>query len=303
MQGEEIIAQQFDTQLPYLKMDEPHDTQDSNYVDFLYDSINPSPPSSTFIFQLKDIIIEDTVAISDTIVKEMPSVFFPYKSEPIKISPKFRDYQAYDWLTLLLLLCLGILAWIKYEGGRRVSQLFRAVFARHNMNQLLRDGDIFHERITPGLMFISLITYSTAVSLLIRPYNIEFPGADSSFQQFSIVAGVILSLWMLKLVIIKLSGILFRTRNETNEYLITNIIFNVASGLIAFPFAFSAHYTDNSIILWISILIIIVGLLMKFIRSIFVGLSTQSFPVVYIFLYLCTLEILPVLVIYKLIVN
>ncbi len=303
MQEQEILIQHFDTQLPYLRMDDESSPNDSVYQQFLYDSINPPPINEKFIFELKEIEIPESDSASIHVIKEVPSIFFPYKTQPTIINHRVRQVQQYDWLTLLLILCLGILVWVKYEGGRRISQIFKAVGARHNMNQLFREGDIIGERITPGLMFNYLITFTTLVFLLIRPFDIEIPGAESSFLQFSILAGVIFILWILKLTVIRLSGIVFKTRNDTNEYLITNIIFNLVTGLVALPFVFSAHYSNNDIILWVSAAIFGLGLIMKFIRSVFVGLTMQTFPVFYIFLYLCTLEILPLLIMYKLIVS
>lgn len=303
MLEQQILTQQFDNQLPFLRMDEQSSPNDSFYKEYLYDSINPAPANEKYIFELKEIIIPRADSISTTKIKELPSVFVPYKTQPIVIRQRERQANQYDWLTLLLILCLGILVWVKYEGGRRVSQIFKAVGARHNMNQLLREGDIIGERITPGLMFIYLISFTTLVFLLISPFDIEIPGAESSFLQFSILAGIVFILWILKLATIKLSGVIFKTRNETNEYLITNIIFNLVTGLIAFPIVFSAHYTNYNIILWASLAVFAIGLVFKFIRSVYVGLTTQTFPVFYIFLYLCTLEILPLLIIYKLIVS
>ena len=303
MQEQEILIQHFDTQLPYLRMDDESSPNDSVYQQFLYDSINPPPINEKFIFELKEIEIPESDSASIHVIKEVPSIFFPYKTQPTIINHRVRQVQQYDWLTLLLILCLGILVWVKYEGGRRISQIFKAVGARHNMNQLFREGDIIRERITPGLMFNYLITFTTLVFLLIRPFDIEIPGAESSFLQFSILAGVIFILWILKLTVIRLSGIVFKTRNDTNEYLITNIIFILVTGLVALPFVFSAHYSNNDIILWVSAAIFGLGLIMKFIRSVFVGLTMQTFPVFYIFLYLCTLEILPLLIMCKLIVS
>jgi len=272
---------------------------DSGYADYLYDTLNLKPADSTYRFELKEIVLpSDSTAVSQDTVELKTSIFVPYKVKPQVIKPVVRTEHNYDWLTGLFLLCLVVLVWIRYEGEKRIGQLFRAILAKHNVNQLLRDGDIVNERITIGLMFIYLISASTLIITMAGP-GIEIPGATTGFLVFSFIAGALLILWLLKLAAIYSSGKLFRTRIESDEYLVTNLIFNAGSGLIAFPFVFAGYYAGNQISLYIAAGVFVLGIILRFIRSIFVGLSAQTFPVVYLFLYLCTLEILPLLVIYK----
>lgn len=300
MQVDQNMEHQFQTQLPYISDSDTTASNDSTYVQYLYDNLNVSKPDTTFVFQLKNIVLPaDTDTIVHKVIYDKPSIFFPYKSKPIDIKPHVNHVQSNDWLTGLFILCLLILTWVRYEGNKRISQLFRAVLGRHNMNQLLRDGDIIHERITPGLMFIYLITLTALVVRLTRSYSIEIPGVDNMFLLFSFIAGVILILWLIKLSTIRISGKIFRTKSETDEYIVTNLIYNVCAGLIAFPFVFAAQYTDNQLIAYIALGIFGIGIIFRFVRSIFVGLSVQTFPVIHLFLYLCTLEILPFLVLYK----
>lgn len=302
MQEELITLPQFDTPLPYIANTDTLVAQEL-YVDFLYDSINLKKPDSNFVFELKEIVLPEPIDTSQIQVYTRPSVFVPYKSKPVEIQPIVRDEINMDWLTGLFILCLFILTWIKYEGGKRVTQFFKAVIARHNVNQMLRDGDVIHERITPALMFLYIVSLSTLIMLIIRPYNIDIPWADSPFLKFSVLVSAILILWLLKLSFINISEKIFRTKNESFEYMVTNIIYNVATGIIAFPFLIAGHYGDSIVSLYIAVAVFALGLTLKIIRSIFVGLSAQSFPLVYLFLYLCTLEFLPILVIYKLFIS
>ncbi len=303
MQEVQNQQQDYRPTLPYVRHEDSIVSIDSAYLRYFSDSVYPVLTTKDSVFELKDLfkpIPQDSV--KDTL-ELMPSIFYPNKDKAVQINPKLRIETNYDWLTGLFLLCLVILTWIKYESSRRVTQIFKAVLARHNMNQLLRDGDIIHERITPGLMFLYLISVSTLVLLLIQHYDVSIPLTDNAFLIFSLIASAIFILWLTKLTIIKVSGIIFRTRNESGEYLITNLLYNITSGLVAFPFVLIGHYAENNVSILIAVSILAFGMIARFVRSVFVGLSAQSFPVVYIFLYLCTLEILPILVLYKLLTN
>lgn len=303
MQSNQHIQQNasVNTGLPYIQIPDTAPDLVKPYVEYLHDSLNLKQSDSTFVFELKKIILpKQTDSIPQKELFDHASVFFPYKSVPVKIVPVERNVTNYDWLTGLFILCLLILTWIRYDSGKRVSQLFKAVWARHNLNQLLRDGNVISERITPGLMFIYIISISTLIINLIDPFSINIPGADNLFLIFCFIAGVISILWLTKLITIKLVGTIFKTRNETSDYLVTNIIFNITTGLTAIPFVLAGHYSESKVIIIIALFIFVVGYLLKMVRSIFVGLSAQTFPVVYLFLYFCSLEIVPILVIYKL---
>jgi len=303
MQSDQNIQQNttVNTGLPYIQILDTAPDLVKPYVEYLHDSLNIKQSDSTFVFELKKIILpQQADSVTQKELFDHASVFFPYKSVPEKIVPVERNVTNYDWLTGLFILCLLILTWIRYEGGKRISQLFKAVWARHNLNQLLRDGNVISERITPGLMFIYIISISTLIINLIDPFSLNIPGADNLFLIFCFIAGVILILWLIKLMTIKLVGTIFKTKNETSDYLVTNIIFNITTGLTAMPFVLAGHYSESKIIIMIALFIFIVGYLLKMVRSIFVGLSAQTFPVVYLFLYFCSLEIIPILVIYKL---
>lgn len=302
MQGDQK-QQQDHIKLPIIGQQDSVVSSNNTTVDYLSDSISKNISPVDSIFQLKDLLVPRINDAKKDSLELRPSILFPFKEKPIEINPKIRIEANYDWLTGLFVLCLIILTWVKYESERRVTQIFKAVFARHNMNQLLRDGDIIHERITPGLMFLSLISISSLAFLLTVHFNVNIPLTENSFLIFSILASAIFILWMLKLVAIRISGVIFRTRAESNEYLITNLIYNVTAGMVAFPFVLIGHYAENQTSIIIAIAILALGIIARFIRSIFVGLTAQSFSVVYIFLYLCTLEILPILVLYKLLIN
>lgn len=293
--------QQIFLQYPSNYYKEKSIVSDSTYVDYLHDSLNPKLPDTAFVLPLKEIILPvDTVDNSQKIVEYKPSIFYPDKSGKVNINPQFRKIDNYDWLTGIFITCLLILTWIRFEGEKRIGQIFKAVVARHNMNQMLRDGDIIHERITPALAFMYIISLSTFIFSLLRRYDIEIHGIETPYIEYLVICSAIMFLWFLKIASIRVSGKIFRTKHETEEYLVTNIIFNTSAGLLTFPFVFAHHFTNNTFSLAIVLFFFSIFLIMKFLRSIFVGLSAQTFPVIYLFLYLCTLEILPLLIFYKL---
>lgn len=278
-----------------------HDTID-NYVEFLTDSLNPPIPDTLFRFELKAIVLPDSVtdSLPAQPVYDRTSLFTVWKNQPVKPQPVVREAQHTDWLTAIFLLCVVILAWIRFYYARRVKQLFKAAFARHHVNQLIRDGNLTDERITPVLSLIYISALSTIAQQFGYGYISGATGVSNPLLVFLIIMAAIIMYWSGKILLIKFTGNLFRTKQDAGEYILTNFIFNITIGIIIFPLVLVGYYTENNTITYIAVGVLIIGMSLRFLRSISVGITAQSFSVVYLFLYLCTLEILPVLVLYRL---
>ncbi|MHC1776174.1 MAG: DUF4271 domain-containing protein [Lentimicrobium sp.] len=282
---------------------EPQPETDSipGYGDFLIDSLNHSRPDSTFRFELKDIILPelDTDSISNMVVYDKPSIFSTGRNHSQAVKPEVRVARENDWLTALFMVCLILITWIRYYNFRRIKQLFKAVMARHNVNQLIRDGNLVEERITPGLVIIYISCLAVIIFELGLNTFIGRTGLTKPWQLFIIIFAGISTLWFIKLFTIKFTGIIFRTKQDTSELILTNLIFNGASGVVIFPFVVAGFYSGNLILIKIAAAILLTGMAFRFFRSLLIGLSAQTFSVIYLFLYLCTLEILPLLILYR----
>lgn len=271
----------------------------TSYYSFLQDSLNPPLPDTTFRFELREIILPATESPEAGPAYNMPSLFTSKQEKPVKREPLTRYDQGFDWLTIALLASVALLAWIRFYHSKRLRQLFRAVYARHHVNQLVRDGNLTKERITIGLIIIYLITVSTLIVKLAGSGISNALGINYLLPVFLLIVLATGLLWALKLLIIRSVGILFRTKQTTDEYLLSNIMFNTSAGLIALPFVIAWNFTGHSLLLYITIAIFLILMTMRMLRNFFLGFAMQSFSVVYLFLYLCTLEILPYLVAYK----
>ena len=271
------------------------------YRDFIVDSLNPAMPDSLFRFELKEIIIPEQAldTMSGRVVYNQPSIFMPATGHRREIKPEVRANRESDWFTALFMLCVVLITWIRYFNFRRIKQLFKAVAGRHNVNQLVRDGNLVEERITPGLILVYLSGLAMIIYRIGPEYFNGWPVLPKRWLIFPAILASIGLLWFIKLMAIKLTGIIFRTKQDTSELILTNLVFNGVTGIVIFPFVVTGFYTGNLIFIKIAGVILLTGMALRFFRSLLIGLSAQTFSVIYLFLYLCTLEILPLLFLYR----
>jgi len=231
-------------------------------------------------------------------INQSMSVFVPHNLTTKHSSPLSIAHQSTDWITLIFVLCLFVLAWIQSSYSKRLSQIYQAVAQPHHMNQLEREGNLFKERITLGLSFIYYTVTAVFVFLIFREYT-EVPVGLSDISFTGIILTVLFILQMLKSGIVYLTGIIFDTREAARQYQLNILIFNDIIGITLFPIAITAFYWNSILLLTFGIVIVSLLLIYRLFRGILTGLENKSYNLFYLFLYLCTLEILPLLLIFK----
>ena len=249
------------------------------YYDFsIYNYIKPLPPQKQFL--------------------QTTSVFKPHNLEPKHTGPMVIDHQATNWITIVFLACLFIFAWIQASYSKRLTQIFRAVAQPHHVNQLERDGNIFKERIALGLG----LNYYLITSIFIFQIISAFGALPAEFNNLTLTGIIFAGLFayqLLKSMVIYGIGIIFNTGEYARQYQLIILIFNYMIGIVLFPVVLIAFYWNNPAFLIAGIIIISLSILYRIVRGFLTGQDNKSYNLFYLFLYLCTLEILPLLLIYK----
>jgi hypothetical protein len=208
--------------------------------------------------------------------------------------------QSTDWITILLLVCLLLFAWIQTTSQKRFAQIFKAVMQPHSVNQLEREGNLFRERITLSLGAIYYIVGSVFIFQLFNAFY-TLPGEIDNLSFTALILAALFSYQMLKSILIYTSGIIFKTAESSRYYQLNTLIFNQITGIVVFPFSIMALYWENTTFLIIGSVIVSLLFGYRLFRGILTGMANKNYNLLYLFLYLCTLEILPLLLLLKVI--
>jgi hypothetical protein len=213
-----------------------------------------------------------------------------------------RPYQP-DWILAILIFCIILITWARVFYYKRLQQIFRAPFSKRFINQLAREGNLFKERVSVALGIVFVLTDS----LLLYEFNQQitgftFHGLREVWLFWSIVL-IVIAFQAVKVATIRLLGIIFKTRETTNSYLLNMLIFALLSGPLLLVGLILILYLKSVFLLHLCVIIIILLLIFRFVRAFLIGISLTKFSYLFLFVYLCSLEILPLLVIIKLLVN
>ena len=167
------------------------------------------------------------------------------------------------------------------------------------MNQLEREGNLFTERIALGLSIVFLFIFTIAIGQILEyTAGLDFGGREGIWLYLELL-GAISGIWLIKSGLIKITGIIFKTTEYARAYLLNNLIFNIKTGLLLFLPVVMTAFADGPVYTWVSIGVIIFLLVYKVLRGILIGITNSNFSILYLFIYLCTLEILPFVILYK----
>ncbi|MDP1621446.1 MAG: DUF4271 domain-containing protein [Bacteroidales bacterium] len=208
-----------------------------------------------------------------------------------------------DWMPAILVLCFILLAWGRVFYPKRIRQILRAPFSKRFINQLTRDGNLFVERITIALGFIYFLTFS----LFLYEFNEQILGFTfhgmSGISLYLLIIMFVIGMQVVKVALIHMLGIIFKTREITGNYLLNLLIFGLISGPLLLMLITLIIYLNSVILLYITISVFILLFIFRFVRGFFIGMALTRFSYLFLFVYLCSLEILPLLVLIKFLLN
>jgi hypothetical protein len=271
-----------------------------------------TPPSDTVLSRdLKLISLkastDSTADFQSLLSPAIPHAQSFFTSHQLKIQGirpvPFKKYQP-DWILGFLMLCFMLLAWVQVFYRRRFRQILMAPYSKRFLSQLVRDGDLFSERISLVTGFIYFVT----TSLFLYQLNELVLVKDAArliqgFPFFTLISIFMLGFWILKIGLIRFLSFIFRTRQTSREYILNILIFNILTGIFLLPLLVFAVYLKCVIFLWICMIIFTLFFIFRLIRGFLIGISITKFSSVFLFVYLCSLEMLPLVVLIKVVLK
>lgn len=202
------------------------------------------------------------------------------------------DALSSGWLAGVLLLALGIVAWVNMVSPKQWPVLARSFGALRLGKHRLREDLDMRDRTLTGLVVLSTVVIAMFAYqvLLYRGW------IGHGFVEFGRVLLVVTVVSLAQVAFLRAISLLPATDGGTEEYLYTVILMHVVMGLFLLPvvtvmsFPWRVAWREWAWI--IGVAIIILTILFRWIRAATIGVG-NGVPLRYIFIYLCALEILP----------
>lgn len=202
------------------------------------------------------------------------------------------------WIHVLLFLSFTMLVILRVFDFRRLVALVQGFARAASVGVMYREESPLTSRVSVFLILNYLLMAALFIWQASGVVLSEFPPPSTIMW----IALVILSVYVVKIIVIRIMGFIFEMREAAQEYIYNVVLFNKTVGLILFPVTLCLAYARQLEPEWLVIAGLVswgIILIYRFIRLSWIGLSGRGVSFLYIILYLCTLEILPFVVILK----
>lgn len=252
-----------------------------------------------------DSLMEQAYASADSMAENIQG--FVYTTGNAELNPVLRNTPAgpEEWAILVLLLGFALLVLSRRLFPRLFIQSMQAALANNHLNQMLRENNPANHFI--GILFFTSYSLLFALFLFIMlpAFGNMQTNADSTQAAHIYAAIVIMVILMLafKLVLTRVLARLFRTGELAMYFTAHHFSFFLIGSFLFLILLLINLYNPDDILLIISLLI--TGLFMgyRFIRSFMATLPLAQFGFIYLFMYLCALEIVPLMLLVKIVLQ
>jgi hypothetical protein len=217
----------------------------------------------------------------------------------LKITPREITTPDTDWLTIILFLAFMLLASVSAGFSKYISSLYQSLVNYPTAYRMFREKNY---SILHGAFRLEVLFYLIFSIFIFQIFVL----ASSNMSMFNyLVLGktflAVVLYFTVKKLLYRLLGSIFIDAADTNEFLFNLDNFNRGTGIVLFPIVGLIAYfpSENPMIaVFLGVFTTLIFYFMLLKRGISILLKKQ-FPIFYLFLYLCTLEFLPLLLIYK----
>ncbi len=243
----------------------------------------------------------------DSLLKkiEVKDAFFLKNHYIINSQPK--DYRVgkelakgNSWVIgviILLILTFGIINRV-FSG--EVSLIIKSFYNNRTLNQISKEDNLFTS--WPFVFLYLLFGFTIGVFLYIVALKLRIGYIYEGFNLFLILSISVIILFTLKILTTRLLGFIFDVKRLVRDYVAILYLtyFNLAFIFIPITVLIAlAPESYTNIFLAAAVVSLIVTFFFQFGRAGLNILSNYKFPIIYLFLYLCALEICPLIILFK----
>jgi hypothetical protein len=279
-------------------------------MQLVQDTISPVKDSlSSDSLNLQTVAYRDSLlpVFADTVQAKgetFINLFQGHELKPHSDTGQPVNYERGDWLFILIIFVVAIFAYLRIAYRKYLDRLVNALFNLNITNQIVRDENILVQRASVMLSVIFYLVTALLVYFISLHYDWRLGGLGTGFIRFLFITVLIAAVYFLKLVVLKVAGWLFNQKREMSTYIFNIFLINNLLGLALIPivtlFIFFGFMQLNWLLIT-AVALFACAYIYRLVRGILIGLNASSVSPVYLLLYLCALEIAPLLVLLKLI--
>lgn len=207
------------------------------------------------------------------------------------------DTTAPAWI-FVLLLSLTVLVFLYFRARKiKFTELLKSTMDRRVMDRLVRECNLIRSaQFVPVALLLAatvgMVVYSAAMM-------------HNGLFVYLLVVVALATGYLLRNGLLRLLGNVFDNRDAVTAYITSNYLFHLLLTTVLLPLLFLQLYMPlgNTVVQYITFGVVALSLVVRVTRGMNIFLTISKGFNFYLFYYLCTVEIVPVLVVAKLLIE
>jgi hypothetical protein len=211
----------------------------------------------------------------------------------MSIVPDFRFPGHEVWITLLLFSCLLLFVYVRITNPKKIPSLIPAFFS----------GSTTEEKtITPdsvAMFFVFVCSATLLIMQAFRFHNIQT--RLNNIEEFLLIGLILFGYYILKTIALLLCGAIFQVQADARDYISEIYASSHLAAIGLLPAVIVLTFVNNiNEDIFEKVILALIGLLFLY-RTIkmFILMMNRGLSVIYLFLYLCALEIIPLVLLFE----
>lgn len=253
------------------------------------------------------LAVADTTAADSVTIAPAPKVFVEREGKPInrKIDRILlnKSIANTDWMIGVVIVSFVIFAWTRMIYGKYIGMLMQSAVNFFTARRVYQESNVVLGRVFLILNILFFINIGLFTAQCVNLYGIT-TGDLSGFMQFGVFTLAFMAIYLSRTIILKILDFIFDT-HAFGAYNFNIYLFGKVYGLLLLPLVAVIPFVPDSLsekLMWVGIGLYVFFYVMTLFRGLRICFKNRV-SIFYLFFYLCALEILPLLTIYKCLIN
>ncbi len=221
------------------------------------------------------------------------------QTHTIDIEPVLKTDFPHEWMTIVLLLLFFGLSFLWFFASDQIgfARQFRKFFGKTDRTVPKQPALLLSILLYLNFLFTVILL----IILLFEHFHLRNIPLHLTGHLTALTATAFVAYSIYRLAIIVLGGFIFKTDKAAREQVKLYIKLDNLTGFLMPVVLLLILFTETDYFFYLGIFILLITNVIKWFRTIRIGISLTGFTIYHLILYLCTLEIIPLLLLIKLI--
>lgn len=236
----------------------------------------------------------------DSLIKT-ESLFTDNLLKPVHEYPIFSNSTITVWPLIVLLLVLILYVSTSILNPKKFFHLLSSSFSLQAAKQLYREDYRLNKRISIFFTINFILVLSFLAFKTNEYFNKALLSEYTSIAQYLFFVIIVIFAYSIKFLVVNFLSFFLKIEDLGREYLFNVLVFCHSLSFIIYPFVIFLQFSKvpSRYFLYPSLIISGGFYVLRLIRMLYIAYSEQNIRIIHIFMYLCALEILPLLILVK----